>query len=247
MAKKPPVEAVKVFLRGLGIKEVEYTSNGTVKPREHKYKMIAKKVEVVGESRKRIRPELMVQQFIPLFCIFGFEPWCWVRKYQEPKIDFEIHALEVDDVDVHLLKGDIEGTIITRFFNKSEEGKTWLENVKTGERREERTIEGSADLSGKFDESILIKKLNEVLAEIKNKVDRTRPKMEVRINSRFKHHSYWDMVKNIFKILISGKMNVDDDIQITVYWNWLGEEHSRTYNIHIEAELPVGEVRWHLT
>ena len=241
------VEYIREYLVRLGIKSAEYANEGTVKTPKAEYEMISKEVKLVSESpRKQSTRGIVETTFFPLFCIFGFEPWCWVRKYMEPDIKFDIHATKARDVHVHLARGYIEGVIDTLFHNMSKEGKTWLENVKTGERREERTVMGSADLLGSFAEKVIIKKLNEALADIENKIDKTKPNIKVTIDSGFEKRGYLDMIKNIFNILIKGKVYVDDDIDVTVSYSWLGETRSRTYKIDITANLPVEDVHWHL-
>jgi len=237
------VEYIREYLKSLGIPGAEYLNEGVVRTPKAEYKIISKEVNLVKESPAKGKPEPL---FIPWLCLFGFEPWCWVRKYKEPVINFDIHAIQARDVHVHLLNGYITGVIDTLFHNMSEEGKTWLENIKTGEKREERPIEGSADLLGDFVETIIIKKINEVLADIRNRIDKTSPKVQVTIDSNFERRGYVDMIKNIFNILIAGKVRVDDDIEVTVTYNWLGETISKTYNVHVEADLPVEDVHWHL-
>jgi len=183
-------------------------------------------------------------QFFP--CIFGFEPWCWVRKYAPPKIDFDIHAIKVKKADVYLLKGRIEGELDTLFFNKSEEGETWEENLKTREKRNIQKVRGSADLWGSFREIITLKKIQEQLVDVRSSIVRTKPQVKIIISNRFIKESYREMIKSIWNILKEGRMWVDDDFDVTVKYNWLGEEKTITKKIHIEAYIPVEEVHYHL-
>lgn len=211
------------------------------------------KIESYEVLSERVYSERVKPQFwpLPLPCLFGFEPFCWVRKFAEPVIDFVINAIAVDNVDVYLLRGRITGEIVTSFFNRSEEGETWLENVKTGEQRDRHKVEGSADLQGPFSESILLKEIEEKLAEIRNTIRTAAggavpPDAKVEIRSTFEKTGYIDMIKNILSILLKGTIYVDDKIHVQVTYPWLGEMRTVERDIKVTAYLPVRNVRWHM-
>lgn len=213
-----------------------------------KKEFVLEKYEVLGERRyskpSPIKPLYIRPMFLP--CLFGFEPWCWVRKYKDPVIDFVINAIAVDDVHVHLLAGRITGKIVTEFFNKSEEGETWEENVKTGEVRNREKVKGSAELSGDFFEEVILREIQEKLAEIKNIIKRTKPDDKIRIESEFEKKGYLEMIKSILSLLLTGSIYVDDKIKVRVSYTWLGEERVTEKEIRVKAYLPVRNVNWHL-
>lgn len=242
-------EEAKKLLEEFGIKEAKVGDSGSFDVTPGEFKIYS--VESIDEEHRiSVDPShiLYVTPNIlpPAFCIFGFEPWCWVRKYKDPEIDFDIFAYKVKDVNVYLLKGEIHGKIVTRFFNKSKEGETWEENVKTGEKRNHEKVEGSADLEGDFKEEILMKKIDEVLAKVSNAISKIKPKVKIKIESSFRKKGYINMIKTILKYLLTGTIYVDDDIEVTVYWTWLGKRHKLTRKVHVSSDLPVENVNWHL-
>jgi len=242
-------KSVRRYLINLGVEQARWSDEGIIRSKGAEYVVESQSAELIKEESKTtllFRPAEVPPWVAQVFCIFGFEPWCWVRKYKDPDIKFDIKAVKADNINVYLLSGRITGTIVTMFNNNSEEGETWLENVRTGEQKDRQKVEGSADLSGNFSESILIKKLNETLAQVKNAIDKTKPKVKVDINTNFEKKGYVDMIKNIFRILLEGKIYVDDDINVTVSWQWLSQTKSKSYKIHVTAYLPVGDVHWHL-
>jgi len=261
-------EAIEL-LEESGIYGAKYGSSGRLKVPKTEY--VKLKEEVISESISsrplptkplyRLAQATQRAQFLPLWppCIFGFEPWCifyepptprWIRKYAPPKIDFDIHAIKVKKADVYLLRGRIEGELDTLFFNKSEEGETWEENPETGEQRNRQKVPGSADLWGFFRELVTLKKIQELLADVRSTLgstaERIKPQVKITINNHFTKESYREMIKNIWNILKEGRMWVDDDFDVTVRYNWLGEEKTITKKIHLEAYLPVDEVDYHL-
>jgi len=241
-------DAIKL-LESYGIHGAKKGDSGTFKVPKKKF--VLEKYEVVSERRytrpSPTKPLYIVPKFLPFLpCLFGFEPWCWVRKYKEPVIDFVIHAIAVDDVHVYLLTGRITGRIITEFFNKSKEGETWEENVKTGEVRNRKKVKGSADLWGNFFERIILRKIREKLAEIRNVIRKTRPNVKIQIESNFEKRGYLEMIKTILNLLLTGSIYVDDKIRVRVSCVWLGEERVIEREIRVRAYLPVENVHWHL-
>jgi len=157
-----------------------------------------------------------------------------------------INAIAVDDVHVYLLTGRITGKIITEFFNKSEEGETWEENIKTGEVRNREKVKGSADLSGNFFEEVILRKIREKLAEIRNVIKKTKPNVKIQIESAFEKKGYLETIKSILNLLLTGSIYVDDKIKVRVSYIWLGEEKVIEREIRVRAYLPVENVHWHL-
>jgi len=245
-------EAIKL-LRSYGI-SAKRGYSGTFRVTPGVYKQVSMKVVTGKVKTAYVLPtkalymlETVRPMFFPLPCIFGFEPWCWVRKYKDPEIDFGINAVKVRDVDVYLLRGRITGKIDTKFENMSKEGETWVENVKTGEQRNRENVDGSADLDGKFNEEIFMRKISETLAKLEDRViDRTEPDAKIKITSNFEKKGYINMIKSILNILLTGTMYIDDKIKVTVEWSWLGEKKSLSKDIEIRAYLPVENVSWHM-
>jgi len=246
-------EEAKKLLSSYGI-SAKRGDNGTFRVTPGVYKQVSMKV-VTGKVKTAYilptKPLYMLEtvrpMFLPLPCIFGFEPWCWVRKYKDPEIDFGINAVKVRDVDVYLLRGRITGKIDTKFENMSKEGETWEENVKTGEQRNRENVDGSADLDGKFDEEIFMRKISETLAKIEDRfIKKTEPDAKIKITSDFEKKGYLNMIKSILDILLTGSMYIDDKIKVTVEWSWLGEKKSKSKDISIRAYLPVENVNWHM-
>ncbi len=239
-------DAIKL-LEGYGVYGAKKGDSGEFQiPTKH---YVQESYDVVEEKTYSIptpiKPFYILPQFI-IPCIFGFEPWCWVRKYKNPVIDFVINATKVKDIDVYLLSGRITGKIQTEFHNKSEEGETWEENVKTGEQRNREKVKGSADLSGNFNENILLKKIDEYLAKIKNTIDKTQPDIKVEITSDFEKKGHWNMIKSILDLLLTGSIYVDDDINVKVSYTWLGDIKTVERSVRVRAYLPVDNVNWHL-
>ena len=240
----------KAVLKEYGISAKEGDS-GEFEVTPGVYKQVS--IEVTKEEETAYplptRPLYILQENpIPILpCIFGIEPWCWVIKYKDPIIDFDIHAVEVRDLDVYILRGLITGKIYTKFENKSVEGEIYEENVRTGEKRNERTVYGSADLDGDFDETIYLREIKEELAKIvKRYIRRTEPYASFSVKSNFEKRGYIEMIKSILRLLLTGSIYVDDIIKVTVEWLWRGERKSITRDIKIQAYLPVRDVRWHL-
>jgi len=210
------------------------------------YKIVEEEVveekEYVIPTPAALIPLIEENWFLP--CIFGFEPWCWVRKYKDPVINFVIHAIEVSDANAHLLKGEIDGTITTLFQNKSEEGWTWLYNVKTHEVKDKHKVKGSADLSGNFKENIVVEALDEVLCKIKNTISKTKPGKEVKIKTTFKKKGYMKTIVSILEILLTGHIYVDDEVNVKVEYQWKGDMHVVEKKIKIKAWLPVKNVHF---
>lgn len=236
-------DAIKL-LESYGIYGAKKGDSGTFEIPKKEF--VLEKYEVLSEKRYLIPLPMkaLYIQFLP--CLFGFEPWCWVRKYKEPVIDFITNAIAVDDVHVYLLSGRITGKIITEFFNKSEEGETWEENVKTGEVRNREKVKGSADLSGNFFEEIILREIQEKLAEIRNVIKKTQPDAKIQIESEFEKKGYLEMIKSILDLLLTGRIYVDDKIKVRIAYSWLGEGRTIEREIKVEAYLPVENVYWHL-
>lgn len=191
----------------------------------------------------------MLQVVRPMcfICLFGFEPWCWVRKYKDPAIDFAINAIKVKDVHVYLLRGRITGKLPTDFNNKSTEGETWEENIATGEETEHEKVTASADLDGRFNEEIFLRDINETLTKLEDiSISKTKPKAKITITSDFEKRGYLSMIRSILDLFLTGSIYVDDKIPVTVEWEWLGEKKSKSKDIKIRAYLPTENVRWHL-
>lgn len=227
---------------------VERGDSGFIKVKPKPYEQISKEEKTVSVESfaTPIRPlyNIIATSVIP--CVFGCEPWCWVTKYTAPVIDFAIEAIGIDNVDVYILAGRITGRLTTSFENKSEEGKQHQENVKTGETRNRRNVEGSADLSGSFDESVSLREIDEKLAEVTNRtIERTEPDCKIAIESEFERKGYVSLLKDIFDLLTSGTIFVDDEIKVTVEWDWLGERKRMTKKFNIKARLPVENVNYH--
>jgi len=239
------LEEAQKILETYGIK-AEKGESGTFEVPERKY--VLEEYKVLKERRYSIPTPAKLLYVRPAMfpCLFGFESWCWVRKYRDPVIDFVINAVSVDDVHVYLLAGRIEGKIVTKFFNESEEGETWEENVKTGEKRNRKKVEGSADLSGRFKELITLRKIREKLAEVRNAIRKTEPDASVEIESGFEKKGYLEMIKTILDLLLTGQIYVDDEITVRVRYTWLGEERVVERDVRVRAYLPVRNVHWHL-
>jgi len=240
----------KEKLKKFGI-EGEAGQSGVIHTLETEYKQEEKRVVRSEERTVSATPERLfytLQLVHPLAfpCIFGFEAWCWERKYADPSIYFEIKGVKADDIDIYVLSGKIEGKIITKFTNWSEEGETWEENKKTGETRNRHKVDGSADLSGNFDEIINLRDIDEKLAKIKDRtIKKTEPDLSINIKSDFKKSGYFDLLKSIFDLLVVGKIYIDDSITVTVRYKWRGETKEVSKDIDIRAWLPVGDVNWH--
>jgi len=234
------------LLRSLGVREISESGSFKVAPR--KYEMV--RYKVLRERRYSIITPAKIFFLLsqrPMFiCLFGFEPWCWVRKFKDPVIDFLINAIAVDDVHVYVLRGLITGKIVTNFFNKSKEGETWEENVLTGEQRNRTTVEGSADLSGKFREIITMQDINENLADVENVIERTKPEAKIEIETGFEKRGYIELIKSILSLLLTGRIYVNDYIKVKVAYSWLGENRVVEKDIAVRAYLPVRSVSWHL-
>jgi len=241
----------KKLLSSYGI-SAKRGDSGTFRVTPGVYKQVSIKVVTGKEKTAYIlptKPLYVLEAVRPMFlpCIFGFEPWCWVRKYKDPVIDFAINAIKMRDVDVYLLRGRITGKIDTKFENMSKEGETWEENVKTGEQRNRENVDGSADLDGEFDEEIFMRKISETLAKIEDRfIKKTEPDVKIKITSDFEKKGYINMIKSILDILLTGSMYIDDKIKVTVEWSWLGEKKSKSKDISIRAYLPVENVNWHM-
>ena len=108
------------LLRSLGVREISESGSFKVAPR--KYEMV--RYKVLRERRYSIITPAKIFFLLsqrPMFiCLFGFEPWCWVRKFKDPVIDFLINAIAVDDVHVYVLRGLITGKNSYKFLQQIE-------------------------------------------------------------------------------------------------------------------------------
>jgi hypothetical protein len=85
------------------------------------------------------------------------------------------------------------------------------------------------------------------LSEVKDRaIDTVGPGDKITIESVFEKSGYIDMLKTILRLLLTGTIYVDDKINVTVQWTWLGERKKQSKDIKIRAYLPVKNVHWHM-
>lgn len=182
-------------------------------------------------------------------CIFGFEPWCpkarWITRYLDPTLIFDVTPLEIKNVHFYLWGLRLEGDISTKFTNDSFEGKVYEENDQTGERRNERTVSGSADLGGNLLSALKARDLNEVLATVRNAVTAAARQWVPSLEAHWTKSGGLSTLKSLVELLLKGRLYTDGGIDATVNYNWQGP---KTISKHIDLVLwlPVkGGVSYH--
>jgi len=236
-------EQAREFLRGLGVKP---TDEGEFPLPELPY--VKERVETLEVETTvlplPISPFQVVPKFFPFLCILGVEPWCWVREYTDPQINFENKAILAKDITVRIIWRRLEGKIETEFINNSTPGETWVRNVRTGEIRDRRVVAQSAELTGSFSENIFLRAIEEMLARVRNFISRTASGMKSSVDSAFEKRGTLELIKSILTILLTGRIYVNDDIKTTVVYYWAGKRHSISKTDRIVAYLPVKNPRW---
>lgn len=208
------------------------------------YRVVESSSEVVSKSSRPLLSPFRVWSFLPCI-IFRNAPWCWVRQYTNPAIQFSANAVKIDDLHIYLLSGRVEGRVVTRFRNQSEPGEVWFENRETGETTDRQVVEESAMLNGRFNESIFLKNVDVALAEIRNLVSSLRPDAVIEVDTGFVKTGVLDLIGTILDLFLNGQVYVDDDIDVTVSYDWMGERHTIEKRFRYKAYLSVGNVHWH--
>ena len=184
--------------------------------------------------------------FARIFCQLGFDSFCWITKYTDPKIDFFAHAFEIKEVDFYLITGRMEGTITTRVENLSVCGIKEEVNVKTGEIRNSEIVTNSGNISGLVTDSItIVEGFREYIGQLVSSIKNLMPKTEIYIGGDFEKSGHIDLIKQILHYFLKGNIHVEDVVRMKISYEWFGERSAHR-EFKIDSNLPVRDVRWHL-
>lgn len=185
-----------------------------------------------------------------IFCQIGFDNFCWVEKFTDPRIDFFAHAFELRDVHIYLLSGRATGVIVAKIENFSTEGIKEEFNVKTGEIRNTETVSGSGTLGGLVKDTVtaVIGNTREVLGSISSAISKLAPQAGVFITGNFEMKGHVDIIKMICTQLRKGYIHVDDVVIARFEYEWFGRR-SVNREFKVDSDLPLAapnELTWHL-
>ncbi len=230
-------------LQELGISPAK--SSGNLEVKTGSYTLHDYQVENVSPERVQATLQLLpLPPPPPLPCIFGFEPWCWVKKAVKPIIRFKSNAFVVKDVNVKLLRKTIQGRVDVFFFNDSLPGIVWEENVKTGQRRNLRKVYPL--LNSLFSSNLKAVEVGQKLANIAGNFTFVPPKVTKTTGASFiTRYSTLGMIKAILQLLLRGTVRVEEVSLHKVSYRWMDRIRTFTARLRINATLPVrGKVRW---
>lgn len=188
-----------------------------------------------------------------LLCRLGFKFFCpaedvenWVTKYIDPVINPVTHPVSIEQADFYVLSGYMTGNIKTVVDNiGSSEGKSYEENTVTGETRNYKNIQGSANVDHKGIARHIMKDINELLAKVENTVYDVAPSVQVNPVSTFRKDGYYDMLLNIYNYFMNGNINIQSGIDVLITYQWFGTKQIKQH-VDVNTDLPVSNVNWHV-
>ena len=174
-------------------------------------------------------------------CIFGFEPWCWLPDFLDPKILFKLSPLKIQNAQFHVLTRSVEGDVVHRFENHSEEAVGDEKNQRTGATRNSgKAISGSADLNGDFLSRITHDLApDKVLAEVKDIIQKTSPLNYVDMTGHFTSGGLIGFFEQIYEHATSGTLYTSAGIDTTLKYTLPNGEHGKSLHLDLKLSLPV--------
>jgi len=183
---------------------------------------------------------LFKPEFVIIPCLnFGVRLRCRrITRYIPPIIDFDMTPLKITNLKFHVWGLWLEGEVVSRFDNRSEEGQKCVDE-------ECEPVSGSADLLGEFYHLMKSLDLDKVLDEMRDTIRRTFPKTWIDIETRFEVRGWGEVIWDLINLLVTGKIRTYDGIDVTVKYIWRDETRTVKKHFDIEVWLPVeGDISW---
>jgi len=188
-----------------------------------------------GIQRARVSMNLGLRAFFEKPCI----------KLIDPKIDYSISPVHVIDVKYYFFYGYIDGFIENKISNRGTEGRRgtktifrWEDCPTSNDEYEWEVIKGSADLAAQWAHELKEKTTDTLLGNFSQSADPVIGQTISR-SSYWKTGDLWDLIVQVFNILLTGTVTTTNGYDVTVSYDWNGTTQTRTKHIDKSVRIPV--------
>jgi len=255
-------EEIRVKIRELGGIDLDEehgyfpVSPKIAKPIIHEYyekpvpSVISSIQSVWARTRHKLRVEAdyaIAEGIISRF----FKKTC--TKYHEPDIKFRIYPTKIRKAIIHLFSFKITGDVEVKFENNSkegEEGKTtvwrWQSCPTSDDAYHWEKVKGSADLKPSWNHKFVEDSTSVVLGVMSASTDKVVRNSYASASANWDTGNIFDYFWSLVQLFITGTVTTRNGFDVTVNYNWLGSNVTKSMHVDAKVTLPVEavEYRW---